>query len=191
MTTPIGPGKNARYGYNEEELFCGDETKTRSNGSRPNEELMCPTDADAVGTPAAPPSAGDDEAQGCDLLPDYVTFSASASLIFHSTVSLTVDRYGHVYTAGGGGLSTPGLGAAAMAGYLREANDLCEPPTQEVLENFLVGGATSFGGGAGIGVGATRSSEMWARELGATTPQLGASYAVGGRHPEWEKNHGE
>jgi hypothetical protein len=55
----------------------------------------------------------------------------------------------------------------------------------------LVGDTRSFGGGAGVGVGATTSSGMWASEVGATTPQLGVSYAVGGRHPDWEKRHGE
>jgi len=78
---------------------------------------------------------------------------------------------------------------SAMAGYLRDPDHLCEPPTQDALKGFLVGEARSFGGGAGIGVAAVTSSEMWAREVGATTPQLGASYTVGGRHPAWEKDH--
>ena len=188
MTTPIGSGKNTRYGYEEEELFCGEESKTCSNESPPTQDLVCRTAAGAGGAPAPPPRT-DDKPQPCDVLPDYVTFSASASLILHATASATVDRYGHVYTAGGYGVSTPGLGGSVMAGYLRDPDDFCEPPTQEVLEDFLVGDADSFGGGAGIGVGATRSSEMWARELGATTPQLGASHAVGARHPAWEKDH--
>jgi hypothetical protein len=188
MTTPIGSGKNSRYGYEEEELFCGEESKTCSNESPPSIELVCATDRAAGGAPESPPEAVDNEAP-CDVLPDYVTFSASASLILQATASVTVDRYGHVYTAGGAGLGTPGLGASLMGGYLRHPDDLCEPPSQEVLGNFLVGDARSFGGGAGIGVGATRSSEMWASEVGVTTPQLGASYAVGGRHPDWEKHH--
>jgi hypothetical protein len=54
--------------------------------------------------------ADDEKAQPCDVLPDYVTASASASLILHATVSGTVDRYGRVYSAGGGGASTPGVG---------------------------------------------------------------------------------
>jgi hypothetical protein len=188
MTTPIASGKNARYGYEEDEPFCGEESKTCSNESPPSQELVCRTDVEGR-APAAPLEANDDKARLCDVLPDYVTFSASASLILQATVSLTVDRYGHVYTAGGPGLGTPGIAASAMGGYLRDPDDLCEPPTPEVLGNFLVGDARSFGGGAGIGVGATKSSGMWASEIGATTPQLGASYAVGGRHPEWEKSH--
>jgi hypothetical protein len=189
MTTPIGSGKNARYGYEEEALSCGEESKTCSHESPPTQDLMCRADANADGVPAAPLKIDDENAQPCDVRPDYVTFTASASLILHATVSATVDRHGHVYTAGGGGLSTPGLGGSVMAGYLRDPDHLCDPPTQEALDNFLIGEAHSFGGGAGIGVGATRSSEMWAREVGVTTPQLGASYAVGGRHPAWEKNH--
>ena len=78
-----------------------------------------------------------------------------------------------------------------MAGYLRDPDHLCEPPTQEVLGNFLVGEARSFSAGAGIGVAAIQSSGMWATEIGATTPQLGVTYAVGGLHPHREKNHGE
>ncbi|HMI88364.1 MAG TPA: hypothetical protein VK550_29980 [Polyangiaceae bacterium] len=187
MTTPIGSGKNARYGYEEEDLFCGEESKTCSNENPPVQEPLCATRADAGSAPDAPPKADVEKAEPCDVLPDYGTFSASAGLIFHATVSATVDRYGHVYTAGGGGLGTPGLGASAMAGYLRDPDHLCEPPTEELLGKFLVGEARSFGGGAGIGVGAVRSSEMWATEVGATTPQLGVTYAVGGRHPEWEK----
>jgi len=188
MTTPIGSGKNALYGYEDEEPFCGEESKTCSNESPPTVELFCSTNADAGGAPAAAPKANDEAAQPCDVLPDYVTVSASASLVLQATVSATVDRYGHVYTAGGSGLGTPGLAGAMVAGYLRDPEHLCEPPTEEVLENFLVGGAVSFGGGAGMGVGATKSSEMWAAEVGATTPQLGASYTVGGRHPDWEKD---
>jgi hypothetical protein len=188
MTTPIGSGKNARYGYEEEELCCGEESLTCSNENPPTQELICRTDGDAGGAPVAPPKADDSMAQPCDVLPDYVTFSASASLILQATVSVTVDRYGDVYSAGGGGFGTPGLAASAMGGYLRDRDHLCEPPTQEELGNFLVGDAGSFGGGAGIGVGATKSSDMWAVELGATTPQLGAWYAVGGRHPNWDKN---
>jgi hypothetical protein len=188
MTTPIGSGKNARYRYEEEELFCGEESKTCSNESPPTEERVCAADRDAGDAPAAPPKADDQKAEPCDVQPDYVTFSLSASLIVQATVSATVDRYGHVYTAGGAGLGTPGIGGSVMGGYLRDPDHLCEPPTQEVLENFLVGEARSYGGGAGIGVGAVRSSEMWAAELGATTPQLGVSDAVGGRHPAWEKN---
>jgi hypothetical protein len=188
MTTPIGSGKNARYGYEEEELFCGEESLSCRNESPPTQELICRTDVEAGGATAAPAQVDDNQAQPCDVLPDYVTVTGSASLILQATVSVTVDRYGRVYTAGGGGLSTPGLGASMMGGYLRDPDHLCEPPTQEVLGNFLVGDAVSFGGGAGIGVGAARSSEMWAREVGVTTPQLGASYTVGGRHPNWEKN---
>jgi len=190
MTTPIGTGKNARYGYEEEELFCGEET-TCSNESPPNEELICRAEAHPGGASAAPPMTDDGKTQPCDVVPDYVTVSASASLILHATVSATVDRYERVYTAGGGGASTPGIGGSLMGGYLRDPDHLCEPPTEEVLGNFLEGGARSFGGGAGIGVGAVRSSEMWAVEVGVTTPQLGWSYTVGGRHPDAEKSHDE
>jgi hypothetical protein len=190
MTTPIGSGKNARFGYEEEELSCGEESKTCLDESPPTQERVCRADAPADDPPAAPATADETKAHPCDVLPDYFTVSASASLILQATVSATVDRYGHVYTAGGGGFSTPGIGGSMMAGYLRDPADLCEPPTQDVLENFLVGDAYVVGGGAGIGVGATRSSEMWASEVGVTTPQLGVSYAVGGRHPKWEKNDG-
>jgi hypothetical protein len=190
MTTPIGSGRNARYGYEEEELFCGEESKTCSTERPPNQELVCRGEPDGGDASAAPPMAHDENAP-CDILPDYVTVSTSASLILHATVSATVDRYGHVYTAGGTGFSTPGLGGSIMGGYLRDPDHLCEPPTEETLGNFLVGDTRSFGGGAGVGVGATTSSGMWASEVGATTPQLGVSYAVGGRHPDWEKRHGE
>jgi len=139
MTTPIGAGKNARYGYEEDEVSCGEESKTCSNEGASTEELICRTDTYVGGAPAAPPKADDKRAQPCDVLPDYVTFSASASVILHATASATEDRFGHVYTAGGGGLATPGLGGSVMAGYLRDPDHLCEPPTQEVLGNFLVG----------------------------------------------------
>jgi hypothetical protein len=185
MTTPIGSGKNARYGYEEDEPFCGEESLTCSNESLPSQELIC---LDAGAALAAPPNAVDKEAEPCDVLPDYVALSGSASLIFQATASITVDRYGRVYTAGGPGGGTPGVGGSMMGGYLRDPDHLCEPPSQEVLGNFLEGGAVSYGGGAGIGVGATKSSDMWAVEVGVTTPQLGASYTVGGRHPNWEKS---
>jgi hypothetical protein len=191
MTTPIGSGKSARYGYEEEELSCGEESKTCSNESPSTPELLCSAHADEDGAPTTPPSANDEKVLPCDVLPDYVAFTGSASLVLQATFSVTVDRYGQVYTAGGGGLGTPGLAGSAMAGYLREPDHLCEPPTKETLANFLVGEAKSFGGGAGIGVAAVKSSEVWAREVGAATPQLGASYAVGGRHPSWEMSHGK
>jgi hypothetical protein len=189
MTTPIGSGKNARYGYEEEELFCGEESKTCSAERPPDEELICRAEVDGLDAPQASSTSDEEKTAPCDISPDYVTVSGSASLVLHAMASGTVDRYGRVYTAGGGGASTPGIGASIMGGYLRDPDHLCEPPAKEVLEAFLTGGSRSFGGGAGIGIGATTSSGMWAVEVGATTPQLGWSYAVGGRHPDAEKRH--
>jgi hypothetical protein len=73
-----------------------------------------------------------------------------------------------------------------MAGYLRDPDDFCQPPSEEQLGQFLTGGAATAGGGSFVAVAVSESSGMRAREIGLSTPQLGLAYAVSARHPGWE-----
>jgi len=98
-----------------------------------------------------------------------------------AAVSVSVDRYGHVYTAGGGGAGA-GVGGSAHVGYLRDPDHPCDPPDEATLRTFLSGPAMSAGAGAGLSVGVTHSSGMTGREIGISTPQLGATYTLGAEH---------
>ena len=178
MTMPVGAGKNACFGLE-------DETSTGSGGDIHGEALVSQGPADelvckslAAGVSSEPTHATDD---GCALSPDYYTVSGSAGLGVVAAVSATVDRYGHVYTAGGAGVGA-GVGGSAHVGYLRDPDHLCDPPDEQTLRTFLFGPAVSAGGGAGLSVGVTHSSGMTAREVGISTPQLGATATLGAEH---------
>jgi hypothetical protein len=178
MTMPVGAGKNACFGLE-------DEVSTGSGGESHGEALVSRASADelvcrslAAGATSEPTHATDD---GCSLSPDYYTVSGSAGLGVVAAGSATIDRYGHVYTAGGGGVGA-GVGGAAHVGYLRDPDHLCDPPDEETLRSFLSGPAVSAGGGAGLSVGVTHSSGMTGREVGISTPQLGATVTLGAEH---------
>src|SRR6185369_2891477 len=179
MTMPVGRGRNACFGFEDEH---GDATHGSGStqpllSSPPPESLVCEG--------ASPSKSGTSEthsqSEGCALTPDYYTVSGSAGFGVTAAVSATVDRYGHIYTAGGGGAGA-GVGGAAHVGYLRDPEHPCDPPDEATLRSFLSGPAVSAGGGAILSVGVTHSSGMTAREVGISTPQIGATYTLGAEH---------
>lgn len=176
MTMPVGAGKNACFGYEDEPsaASCADPDAQLSRA--PAEELVC-RGPEARGTLEPMHAAAD----GCALTPDYYTLSASAGFGVVAVGSATIDRYGHTYTAGGAGLGS-GVGGAAHVGYLRDPEHPCDPPDEATLRSFLSGPAVSIGGGAGLGVGVTHSSGMTSREIGLSTPQLGTTVTLGAEH---------
>src|SRR6266446_761629 len=101
MTIPVGAGKNACFGYEDETCAApgGDSHADVQVSRAPAEELVC-TGPGARETLEPTHAAAD----GCALTPDYYTLSGSAGFGIVAAGSATVDRYGHVYTAGGGGL---------------------------------------------------------------------------------------
>jgi hypothetical protein len=176
MTTPVGTGKNACFGFEEDHSEA-------PGGAPPNEVLVSRAASESLvcEPPAQAPAHAAPRSGGCALTPDYYTLSGSAGFVLTAAGSATVDRYGHVYTAGGGGLGA-GVGAAAHAGYLRDPDHPCDAPDEATLRSFLSGPAVSAGGGAVLSVGVTHSSGMTAREVGLTTPQLGVTYTLGAEH---------
>ena len=177
MTMSVGAGKNACLGYDEEPSAPGGAPRSDEPMSRaPIEELACePVE------PSTTPEPANASADGCARTPDYYTLSGSAGFGIVAAGSATVDRYGHVYTASGGGLGG-GVAVAAHVGYLRDPDHPCDPPDEATLRSFLSGPAASAGGGAGLSVGVTHSSGMTGRELGLSTPQLGVAFTLGAEH---------
>jgi hypothetical protein len=175
MTMPVSAGKNACFGFEDDEE---------------NQSRLGPLESHEAGAPLTSQASSAESAAGstnstadCALLPDYYTVSGGAGLGVTANLSATVDRYGHIYTAGGGGLGS-GVGGAAHVGYLRDADHPCDPPDEATLRSFLSGPALFAGGGAGVSIGVTHSSGMTAREIGVSTPQLGVSYTLGAEHGE-------
>ncbi len=178
MAIPVGAGKNACFGYEDETSAApgGDSGADARVSHTPAEELVCRgPEARETLEPSRAPS------DGCALTPDYYTLSGSAGFGVVAAASATVDRYGHTYTAGGAGLGS-GVGGAAHVGYLRDPEHPCDPPSEANLRSFLSGPAVSVGGGAVLGVGVTHSSGMTGREVGLSTPQLGATVTLGAEH---------
>ncbi len=177
MTMPVGSGKNGCFGWDDDH---GD-----AAGSSEPLECAAPRESPVCGGMPSPPesarTAVHSPSGGCALGPDYYTVSGSAGFLVTAAVSGTMDRYGHIYTAGGGGVGA-GVGGAAHVGYLRDPDHPCEPPDEATLRSFLSGPAMSAGGGAIVSVGVTHSSGMTAREVGISMPQLGAAYTVGAEH---------
>jgi hypothetical protein len=173
MTTPVGSGKNACFGFEDDH-----DSNQPLQCAAPRESLVC----DGAPSPSeSARTAAHSQSGGCAVSPDYYTVSGSAGFVVTAAVSATVDRYGHIYTAGGGGAGA-GVGGAAHVGYLRDPDHPCEPPDEATLRSFLSGPAVSASGGAIVGVGVTHSSGMTARELGISTPQLGVTYTLGAEH---------
>ncbi len=115
-------------------------------------------------------------------LPDYWSFQGT---YFIGAGSLTLDRYGNIYAAGGvgGGSSIiNGYSGALVGGYIDSPFDN-SVPTEQQTEEFLEGPAVTVSGGAGGGGGVTWSpwalssgdafaSDHFSYELGLYTPQL-------------------
>ncbi|HKQ70381.1 MAG TPA: hypothetical protein VJT73_13625 [Polyangiaceae bacterium] len=117
--------------------------------------------------------------EGCAVTPDYYTLSFGASVGIGSAVSGTIDRYGHIYVAGGGGLESPGIGGSLMGGYLRDPEHPCEAPSEETLRTFFNGPSRTVVEILGVGVGTTASSGMESIEIGIGSPQVAYVKQVG------------
>jgi len=176
MTIPVGAGKNACFGYEN------DQDNQVASKQPPNAVLVCQA-PETSQSPSAPPAAAEHaKASGnCALDPDYFTLSGNAGFFLQAVVSGTVDRYGNIYTAGGGGLGA-GVGGALHEGYLRDPDHPCDPPDEATLKNFLSGPALSGGVSSGASIAVTHSSGMTAVEFGIATPQVGLSYTLGAEH---------
>jgi hypothetical protein len=180
MTIPVGAGKNACFGYENEQ------DNQVTSGQSSSAALICQA-PETSQSPSAQPAAAehaqsDGKASGnCVLDPDYFTLSGNAGFFVQAVVSGTVDRYGNIYTAGGGGLGA-GVGGALHEGYLRDPDHPCDPPDDATLKSFLSGPALSGGVSSGASISVTHSSGMTAVELGIGTPQVGVSYALGAEH---------
>jgi hypothetical protein len=182
MTIPVGVGKNACFGYEDEQPAntSGDPGPNELVSRGPAESLLC-TEPSANDDPATATGGASRPPNGCTLTPDYYTVSGTAGFVAVAAVSVSVDRYGHVYTAGGGGAGA-GVGGSAHVGYLRNPDHPCDPADEATLRMFLSGPAQSAGGGAGLSVGVVHSAGMTGREVGISTPQLGATYTLGAEH---------
>ena len=107
---------------------------------------------------------------------DYFTVSGGASAIIGGDVSLTLDRYGHLYVGVGAGVGVSGAVASASihGGQLTESTN--GAPSSEQLKGFLDGDCVQVSGGIGPEVGVTNAPSGTGVEAGIGIPQAGAQF---------------
>jgi len=113
--------------------------------------------------------------------PDYWSLQGSFSFV---AVSITIDRYGNVYVAGGvnGGSSwVIGGSGAIVAGRINDQIDSVAPP-EDQMEEFLQGPAITASGGILGGGGVTYSP--WAKSSGDAFAPDRFSYEIGAYSPQ-------
>jgi len=165
MPSPIGRREDACYTEPDDELVC--------TSNEPNGGTERPPAIDDKR--ARDPSPGRGSSDGCDMLPDYLSVSLGAAFYFGGAGSAVIDRYENIYLAGSVSMATRGVGGSAMAGYLRDPDHPCDPPSETKLESFLAGTSRSEMVGAVIGAAVTTSGDMRAYEYGLATPQAGVN----------------
>jgi hypothetical protein len=177
MTIPVRAGQNACYGYEED-------SNDASSGAPPNAcasvRLTCEPETTAMPPPVPAQQPSTAPPPGCAIEADYYSVSGSAGFYVQAAGSATIDRYGNIYTAGGGGVGA-GVGGSIVAGYLRDPDHPCEPPDEETLRSFLSGPAVTVGVSAGLAIEVAHSSGMNAVEVGVGIAGAGASYTLGAR----------
>ncbi len=107
---------------------------------------------------------------------DYFTVSGGASAIIGGDVSLTLDRYGHLYVGVGGGVGVSATVASASIHGGQLTDSTRGAPSAEQLKGFLAGDSVQVSGGFGPEIGVTSAPSGAAVETGVGVPQAGAQF---------------
>jgi hypothetical protein len=156
MTSPIRSRDDQLYTPSEpEDLVCRSETShatdvERATGSDPE------------------PIAG----HGVDFL----TLSVGAGAIIGGDVSVTLDRFGHLYVGAGAGVGVSATIASASAHAGQMTEPIADAPNEKKVRGFLEGDAVEVNAAIGAEVGVTSSPGGTAAELGVGLVQASAQF---------------
>jgi len=130
-----------------------------------------------AGTGSMGDGGGYDEESNSTRAPDYINLNIALGDIVGWNLSISLDRYGHLYFSpfgGGIGKSTTIASASLTVNWIQQGST----PDEEDLNNFLTGNSLNYTAGFWGGFSTTYSPDthQTATGYGFATPQIGASY---------------
>jgi hypothetical protein len=115
------------------------------------------------------------EVNAPDRWPDFYALDVNIGGAVGWSGQVAIDRYGNVFVAPGGGnigKSEFLFSGSISAGWIEPK----QIPSSVKLNKFMSGNSYSAGAGFVAGFQETMSNNIFAREVGLITPQIGASY---------------
>jgi hypothetical protein len=138
------------------------------------EDLACTSETPHDGAVAGAPGGSHELAEGHGV--DFLTLSVGAGAIIGGDVSVTLDRFGHLYVGAGAGVGVSATIASASAHAGQMTEPTADAPDEKKVRGFLEGDAVELTAAIGAEVGVTSSPGGTAAEIGVGLVQASAQF---------------